>query len=225
MFNVVFVNIGSRLHVVNHPYAQMVLTKIRDKSTGQIEFRKGLVKLGRLLGFEIVRTFETKRRVVVTPLDKPAEGIDIPDIDNVVLITVLRAAMPLTEGLLKVFPNARQGIVSARRVEETYRGGLDFDVEVSYVKIPVISENEVVIVADPMLATGSTILKVLAEIEKKGRPKRIILATIISTQQAIARILEHDSRVEVFTVAVDKELNERGFIVPGLGDAGERSFG
>ncbi|MEM4574535.1 MAG: uracil phosphoribosyltransferase, partial [Candidatus Caldarchaeum sp.] len=156
---------------------------------------------------------------------KPAEGIEIPDIDNVVLVTVLRAAMPLTEGLLKVFPNARQGIVSARRVDETYRGGLDFDIEVTYVKIPAIANTDVVIIADPMLATGSTILKVLAEIEKRGTPKRIILATIISTMQAIARVRERYSRVEIFTVAIDKELNEHGFIVPGLGDAGERSFG
>lgn len=217
--------VADRVHVIEHPYAQMVLTKIRDKNTGQIEFRKGLVKLGRLLGFEIVKTFETSPRTVITPLNKPAEGIEIPDIDNVVLITVLRAAMPLTEGLLKVFPNARQGIVSARRVEETYRGGLNFDIEVTYVKIPPISDRDVVVIADPMLATGSTILKVLAEVEKRGTPKRIILATIISTKQAIARILDHYSKAEVFTVAVDKELNEHGFIVPGLGDAGERSFG
>lgn len=92
-------------------------------------------------------------------------------------------------------------------------------------KIPAISEKEIVIVADPMLATGSTVLRVLGEIAKRGRPKRIILATIISTEQAIERILKHDDKVEVFTVAVDKELNEHGFIVPGLGDAGERSFG
>ncbi|MEM0440412.1 MAG: uracil phosphoribosyltransferase [Candidatus Caldarchaeum sp.] len=221
----VLVGVDDRVHVVEHPYAQMVLTKIRDKNTGQIEFRKGLVKLGRLLGFEIVRTFETSPRTVITPLNKPAEGIEIPDIDNVVLVTVLRAAMPLTEGLLKVFPNARQGIVSARRVDETYRGGLDFDIEVTYVKIPAIANTDVVIIADPMLATGSTILKVLAEIEKRGTPKRIILATIISTMQAIARVRERYSRVEIFTVAIDKELNEHGFIVPGLGDAGERSFG
>jgi hypothetical protein len=92
-----------------------------DRTTGQIEFRKGLVKLGRLLGFEIAKTFEVTRRTVVTPLNVEAEGVEIPDIDRVVLITVLRAAMPLTEGLLKVFPTARQGVVSARRVEETYR--------------------------------------------------------------------------------------------------------
>jgi uracil phosphoribosyltransferase len=214
-----------RTYLVNHPYAQMVLTKIRDRTTGQIEFRKGLVKLGRLLGFEIAKTFTVSKCVVTTPLNVEAEGVDIPDIDNVVLVTVLRAAMPLTEGLLKVFPNARQGVVSARRMEETYKGGLEFDVEFTYVRIPMIKGTEIVIVADPMLATGSTMLKVVGEIYKLGTPKRLIFATVISTEQAIKRVLKEYPDVEIFTVAVDKKLDERGYIVPGLGDAGDRAFG
>ncbi|GBC69878.1 Uracil phosphoribosyltransferase [archaeon HR01] len=214
-----------RVHVIDHPYAQMVLTKIRDKSTGQIEFRKGLVKLGRLLGFEIARTLPVSRCYVVTPLNVEAEGVSIPDIDHVVLVTVLRAAMPLTEGLLKVFPTARQGVVSARRIEETYRGGLEFDIEFTYVRIPPINENEIVIVADPMLATGSTLLRVAQEIQSIGTPKRLIFATVISTRQAIERLLGKYPSAEIFTVAIDRELDSRGYIVPGLGDAGDRAFG
>jgi uracil phosphoribosyltransferase len=178
-----------------------------------------------LLGFEIAKTFEVTRRTVVTPLNVEAEGVEIPDIDRVVLITVLRAAMPLTEGLLKVFPTARQGVVSARRVEETYRGGLEFDVEFTYIRIPHIKPEEIVIVADPMLATGSTLLKVGQEVVKNGTPKRLIFATVISTEQAINRLLTTFEKAEVFTVAIDKELDSRGYIVPGLGDAGDRSFG
>jgi uracil phosphoribosyltransferase len=218
-------HVWDRVHTVDHPYAQMVLTKMRDRTTGQIEFRKGLVKLGRLLGFEIAKTFEVTRRTVVTPLNVEAEGVEIPDIDRVVLITVLRAAMPLTEGLLKVFPTARQGVVSARRVEETYRGGLEFDVEFTYIRIPHIKPEEIVIVADPMLATGSTLLKVGQEVVKNGTPNRLIFATVISTEQAINRLLTTFEKAEVFTVAIDKELDSRGYIVPGLGDAGDRSFG
>lgn len=217
--------VWDRVHLVDHPYAQMVLTKIRDRTTGQIEFRKGLVKLGRLLGFEIARTFDVTRRVVVTPLNVEAEGVEIPDIDRVVLVTVLRAAMPLTEGLLKVFPNARQGVVSARRVEETYMGGLEFDVEFTYIRIPQIKPEEIVVIADPMLATGSTLLKVGEEVVKNGTPKRLIFATVISTMQAINRLLSKFTNAEVFTVAVDQKLDSRGYIVPGLGDAGDRSFG
>ncbi|MDJ0270667.1 MAG: uracil phosphoribosyltransferase [Aigarchaeota archaeon] len=216
---------GGRVYVVDHPYAHMVLTRIRDRGTGQIEFRKGLVKLGRLLGFEIVRTFNKVEKTVITPLGKEARGVEIPDIDNVILITVLRAAMPLTEGLLKVFPNAKQGVVSARRVEETYKGGLEFEIELNYVKIPEFHGHEVVIVADPMLATGSTMTRILEEVRKRGRPKRIVFATIISTKPAIERLLAADERAEIFTVAIDEGLNDRGFIVPGLGDAGDRAFG
>ncbi|MEM1944934.1 MAG: uracil phosphoribosyltransferase [Nitrososphaerota archaeon] len=216
---------AGRTYLVEHPYAQMVLTRMRDRSTGQIEFRKGLVKLGRLLGFEIARTFPVTKCVVTTPLGVQAEGVEIPDIDNVVLVTVLRAAMPLTEGLLKVFPTARQGVVSARRMEETYRGGLEFDVEFTYVRIPSIRGTEILIVADPMLATGSTMLKVVSEIYKSGRPKRLLFATVISTEQAIKRVISHYPEVEIFTVSIDRKLDERGYIVPGLGDAGDRAFG
>ena len=214
-----------RVHVVAHPYAQMVLTRIRDRNTGQIEFRKGLVKLGRLLGFEIASTFKTVERVVETPLGVKARGVEIPDVDKVVLVTVLRAAMPLTEGLLKVFPTAKQGVISARRVEETYRGDLRFDIEVNYIKLPDLRGEEVAIVADPMLATGSTMLKIIEELGKRGRPKRLIFAHVIATPYGIERVLKAYGEAEIFTVAIDQELNEHGFIVPGLGDAGDRAFG
>jgi len=216
---------GGKVHVIDHPYAQMVLTKIRDKDTGQIEFRKGLVKLGRILGFEIVKTFNTVEKEVETPLGVKAKGIEIPDTDNVVLITVLRAAMPLTEGLLKVFPNAKQGVISARRIEETCKGGLEFEIEINYMKIPSFKGNEITIVADPMLATGSTMLKIIDEIKKQGEPKRMIFAHVISTEYGIKRVLNSYNKAEIFTVAIDEKLNEHGFIVPGLGDAGDRAFG
>jgi len=213
------------VYVLDHPYAQMVLTRLRDKSTGQIEFRKGLVKLGRLIGFEIARHLPVSRKFVTTPLEVEAEGVEIPDIDNIVLITVLRAAMPLAEGLLKIFPTARQGVVSARRVEETYTGGMDFEIELTYLRIPRLNGSEIVIIADPMLATGSTMLKVVEEVYKVGKPKRLMFATVISTKQGISRVHTVYPEIEIFTVAIDEKLNERGFIVPGLGDAGDRAFG
>jgi len=216
---------NSRVHVITHPYAQMVLTRIRDKNTGQIEFRKGLVKLGRILGFEIAATMKAVEKEVETPLGVRARGIDIPDIDNVVLITVLRAAMPLTEGLLKVFPNAKQGVISAKRVEETYRGDLNFEIEVNYIKLPTFKGDEITIVADPMLATGSTMCKVIEELGRRGSPQRLIFANVISTPYGIEKVLRTHEKAEVFTVSVDPELNDKGFIVPGLGDAGDRAFG
>ncbi len=216
-----------RIRVVNHPYAQAVLTKLRDRRTGQIDFRKGLVRLGRVLGLELVKEFEIKEVTVETPLG-PAKGVAIPGMDNVVIITILRAAMPLTEGLIKVFPAARQGVVSARRVEEKgMRPGYEFEIEITYVKIPEIKHEDTVIIADPMLATGSTMVSIMDEVLKRGRAKRYFIASVISTPVGIAKVLKkfRDVDLKIYTVAIDEVINEMGYIVPGLGDAGDRAFG
>lgn len=216
-----------RIRVVNHPYAQAVLTKLRDRRTGQIDFRKGLVRLGRVLGLELVKEFEIKEITVETPLG-PAKGVAIPGMDNVVIITILRAAMPLTEGLIKVFPAARQGVVSARRVEEKGMGpGYEFEIEITYVKIPEIKHEDTVIIADPMLATGSTMVSIMDEVLKRGRAKKYFIVSVISTPVGIAKVLKkfRDIDLKIYTVAIDEVINEMGYIVPGLGDAGDRAFG
>lgn len=216
-----------RIKVVNHPYAQAVLTKLRDKRTGQIDFRKGLVRLGRVLGLELVKEFEIKEITVETPLSL-AKGVTIPGMDNVVIVTILRAAMPLTEGLIKVFPAARQGVISARRVEEKgMKPGYEFEIEITYVKIPEIKPEDTVIIADPMLATGSTMVSIMDEVLKKGKAKRYFIVSVISTPIGIAKVLKkfRNVNLKVYTVAIDEVINEMGYIVPGLGDAGDRAFG
>jgi len=215
------------VRIVSHPLAQAILTTLRDRNTGQIEFRKGMVKLGRLIALRIVEDFETKPRKVVTPLGVEHEGIEIEGINDVVIIQVLRASMPLVEGLIKILPSARMGVISARRVEEKGMSQeKEFDIEVKYIKIPKITEKDNLIIADPMFATGSTILAVLNHLEKVDlRARRKILATVISTPIAIERVLSRYPDLLIYTVAIDPYLNEKGFIVPGLGDAGDRSFG
>jgi uracil phosphoribosyltransferase len=215
------------VRIVSHPLAQAILTTLRDRNTGQIEFRKGMVKLGRLIALRIVEDFETKPRKVVTPLGVEHEGIEIEGINDVVIIQVLRASMPLVEGLIKILPSARMGVISARRVEEKGMSQeKEFDIEVKYVKIPKITEKDNLIIADPMFATGSTILAVLHHLEKVDfRARRKILATVISTPIAIERVLSRYPDLLIYTVAIDPYLNEKGYIVPGLGDAGDRSFG
>ncbi|GAB6947587.1 uracil phosphoribosyltransferase [Vulcanisaeta sp. JCM 16161] len=215
-----------RVVVVDHPLAQAVLTTLRDKNTKQIEFRKGLVRLGRLMGYEIVKSMDIETVEVETPLGVKAKGVRIRDLDHIVIIQVLRAAMPLVEGLVKIFANARMGVVSARRVEESHRpGSLDFDVEITYVKVPRIFEDDILIVADPMLATGSTITSVLKHVFKYGNPKRTIIVSVIATKYGIERVLREYPFAEIYTVSIDPEINEKGYIVPGLGDAGDRAFG
>ncbi len=215
-----------KVNIIDHPLAQALLTKLRDKSTDQIEFRKGLVELGRIIGYEIVRSMDVQKKEVETPLGVKARGVTIPDLEHVVIVQILRAAMPMAEGLVKIFERARMGVISARRLENTHKkGSLSFDIESTYVRVPKIFSDDVLIIADPMLATGSTIVTVLRSISSKGKPKRKIVASIIATEFGIKRVLKEDDNSEVYTVAIDPEVNEDGYIVPGLGDAGDRAFG
>lgn len=216
--------------VLRHPYIQAVLTELRDKNTEQIEFRKSLVRLGRAFGFEIIKDFETEKVVVETPLGVQAEGVRIKDVDKVVIVTVLRAAWPMTEGLIKIFPNAKQGIISAKRVEEK---GMDkemrFDVDVEYVRIPHIRNDEIVLIVDPMVATASTMETVLNVLVRYGKAKQYIIVSAITTPIAIKRLekisKELNINLKLYTASIDPEVNDKGYIVPGLGDAGDRAFG
>src|SRR5579875_2575121 len=213
-----------KVHVIEHPLAQAILTQLRDKKTDQITFRKGVVKAGRLMGYEIIRTMPVRKTKVTTPLNEQADGIVIPDLENIVIVNVLRAAMPLVEGLLKAFPLARQGVMAIQRTED--RPGVENIRAVRYFsKLPKIMPDDTAIIADPMLATGSTILETLKETDKAGKPKRTLIASVISCDYGIERILSSNKEVALYTLAVDHELNERAYIVPGLGDAGDRSFG
>ncbi|ACB39606.1 uracil phosphoribosyltransferase [Pyrobaculum neutrophilum] len=204
--------------VIDHVYAQYILTQLRNRHTSGTDFRKGLVRLGRIVGYEIVKTFPTREVEVETPLGK-AIGIDIVGLDRVVIVQILRAAMPFVEGLLKAFPQARLGVVAARRREE----GGSVDVEIFYSKIPHI-DGDSVLVADPMLATGITMSKAIEEVYRAGRPGRLIVVSVIATPVGIERVLSKYPEAEVFVVAIDPGLNDKAFIVPGLGDAGDRAF-
>lgn len=223
------VGIMFQVIVVNRKYAQAILTSLRDKSTGQIDFRKGLVRLGRILGLEIVEDLETEDVIVETPLGVQTRGVRIKDLDKVIIITVLRAAWPLTEGLIKIFYNAKQGVAVARRAEERGMREGWFDIEVYYLKTPAISEDNIVILSDVMVATGSTVVQILRKLLERGRARRYYLASVITTPLAISRIRKLSEELgidlKVYTIAIDPEVNEHGYIVPGLGDAGDRSFG
>lgn len=201
------------------PFIMEILAELRDKNTDSIGFRKGLVKLGRYMGYELTKTMEVGEIEVETPLER-TKGTIVKDRRNVVIITVLRAAIPLMEGLIKVFEHARVGIVSASRGKAP-----DFEIEMNYIKIPTITPEDTVIVADPMIATGSTLIKVLREVGRYGKPKRLLVLGVLAAPEGISRIKEAFPEAEVLVAKVDRELNEKGYILPGLGDAGDRAFG
>ncbi|MEM4660309.1 MAG: uracil phosphoribosyltransferase [Thermosphaera sp.] len=217
------------VQLVNRKYAQHILTLLRNKDSSQIEFRKGLVKLGRILGMEIAEDLESEEAIVETPLGVKVKGVRIKDMDNTIIVTVLRAAWPLTEGLIKVFYNARQGVIAAKRVEEKGMQNYGFEIDVSYVKMPSVTSNDVVIISDVMVATGSTLARILEEILKKGKAKKYYIASVLTTPLAVARLRDKADELgmdlKMYAIWMDPEVNQKGYIVPGLGDAGDRAFG
>ncbi|MDR5672713.1 Uracil phosphoribosyltransferase [Halalkaliarchaeum sp. AArc-CO] len=212
--------------LITHALAKDTLSKLRSVETEQVAFRKGLVKLGRICGYEIIDgAMETEFVSIETPLAETT-GERVTGLDDVVIINVLRAATPFVEGLLKAFPRAKQGVISAGRDEEAGMDeGGEFPISIDYVKLPEISEDDTVIVADPMLATGSTMCAVLDHVlEEANDPEDLFVLSAVSAPDGLIRVDEEFDEATLLTVAIDEKLDEDGFIVPGLGDAGDRAF-
>ncbi|AGB17691.1 uracil phosphoribosyltransferase [Halovivax ruber XH-70] len=213
-------------YLVTHGLASDTLSRLRSVETEQVAFRKGLVKLGRLCGYEIIDgRMETEYVEIETPLE-PTMGERVKGLDDVVIINVLRAATPFVEGLLKAFPRARQGVISASRDESGGRAeDGSFPITIDYVKLPEITEDDTVIVADPMLATGSTMNAVLDHVvENAPEPEHLIVLSAVSAPEGLLRVGDAFPQADLLTVSIDDYLDDDGYIVPGLGDAGDRAF-
>ncbi len=211
--------------VITHALARDTLSDLRDVETEQVGFRKGLVKLGRICGYEIIDgEMDTEYVEIQTPLERTM-GERVRGLDDVVIVNVLRAATPFVEGLLKAFPRAKQGVISAGRDEEAGMSEGEFPITIDYVKLPEIHETDTVIVADPMLATGSTMCAVLERVlANSPTPEHLFVLSAVSAPDGLARVTDQFPEAELLTVSVDDRLDENGFIVPGLGDAGDRAF-
>lgn len=206
------------LKIVDHALVQEGLTKIRDKDIDRINFRRGIIEIGRLIAYKFANDLDKESVTVQTPLGI-ADGIKIRDLKDIVVISVLRAAIPFVEGISKVFMEAEYGVIGAWRSEEP-----PFEAKMEYIKLPDL-DNKIVVVADPMLATGGTMNSILNEIKRKGNPKRLVIFNIISAQEGIEKIFENHAQIEIYTCSVDPKLNEDGYIIPGLGDVGDICFG
>ena len=212
-------------HLITHALAKDTLSKIRDAETEQVGFRKGLVKLGRICGYEIIDgAMDTEYVSIDTPLTETT-GERVKGLDDVVIINVLRAATPFVEGLLKAFPRAKQGVISAGRDEEAGMDDGQFPITIDYIKLPEITEDDTVIVADPMLATGSTMCAVLEEVvAEQPTPENLFVLSAVSAPDGLIRVGDAFPEADLLTVSIDDRLDDDGFIVPGLGDAGDRAF-
>ena len=211
--------------LITHALARDTLSRLRSAETEQVAFRKGLVKLGRICGYEIIDgAMETEYVSITTPL-ADTTGEHVRGLDDVVIVNVLRAATPFVEGLLKAFPRAKQGVISAGRDESAGMTDGEFPITIDYVKLPEITAEDTVIVADPMLATGSTMCQVLDHVLGDApEPENLFVLSAVSAPPGLLRVGERFPEADLLTVSVDDELDDDGFIVPGLGDAGDRAF-
>jgi uracil phosphoribosyltransferase len=197
------------------PYLEKQLYIIRDPATNRPQFRKAMKNIGFSLASNIAKRLQTKDVQIKTVLNTEAKHtlIDEP----VVLVTILRAGLPMLDGMMKVFEEAEVGFLAMKRNEHTLKPTL------FYQGMPSL-EGKTVILVDPMIATGGSMLDAVRAVEKLN-PKKIIVAGVVSTMAGIECVQQALSSPEVFSAAIDPELNEKGYIVPGLGDAGDRAFG
>ncbi len=204
------------LHLVDHPLVRHKVTLLRDVSTPKKRFKELLDELAMLLAYEVTADLPTRRREVRTPLERTT-GEEV-DGENVVLVPILRAGLGLVEGFLRVLPTARVGHIGIQREHESLEP-VDY-----YFKIPPDPGERRFIVVDPMLATGGSASAAVSFLKASGAGP-IRLACVVAAPEGIARLAEEHPEVRVYAAALDRELNEKGYILPGLGDAGDRLFG
>jgi len=201
--------------VITHPLVQHNLTLLRDQRTGPQEFRRVLGEIAQLMLYEATRSFAVKPAAVRTPLAR-ARGFQLRR--EVVLVPVLRAGLGMLDSILQLVPHARVGFIGLKREETTlhamfYHKSLPAD----------LGQSEVILI-DPMLATGGSAvaaLDLLADLDAR----RVRLVNLVAAPEGIRRVRLHYPKLPIFTAAIDERLNGKGFIVPGLGDAGDRLFG
>ncbi|HKQ95513.1 MAG TPA: uracil phosphoribosyltransferase [Aestuariivirgaceae bacterium] len=204
------------LTVVDHPLVQHKLTLMRDKDTPTAIFRHLLREISLLLGYEVLRDLPLEPKTIETPL--ATMKAPILQGKKVVVVSILRAGNGLLDGFIDLVPSARIGHIGIYRDPKTF-APIEY-----YFKVPTdVAERRVVLV-DPMLATGNSVSAAIQRLKDAGvRDQKLV--TLLAAPEGIAKLAREHPDVHVFTAAVDSHLNEHGYIVPGLGDAGDRMFG
>jgi uracil phosphoribosyltransferase len=203
------------LCIVSHPIIDHSLTILRNKNTEKAEFRRHADVISKLLVIEATRQMELQDKTIETPLTTFV-GKELKD--DVVVVPVLRAGLAMLDALQEILPHASVGFIGLER-DETTAIAREY-----YKKIPEILSTNIVIVVDPMLATGGSMDDTISAVKEKGA-ERVIGVSIVSAPEGIKRLSEHHPDVQIITAALDKGLNEKSYIVPGLGDFGDRYFG
>lgn len=206
----------SHVHLINHPLIQHKLTLIRDINTGSKQFRELVEEVSMLMAYEVTRDFPLEEIEVETPLCRTKAKIISGK--KVGIIPILRAGLGMVNGVLNLIPAARVGHIGLYRDPETLK-----PVEY-YCKLPPDVAERDLIVVDPMLATGGSAAAAIQFLKEKGA-QNIKLMCLISAPEGIRKVQAEHPDVDIFTAAIDSHLNDHAYIVPGLGDAGDRLFG
>ncbi|WP_066688054.1 uracil phosphoribosyltransferase [Christensenella intestinihominis] len=203
-------------HVLDHPLLQHKVSMIRDKNTGTKEFRELVKEIAMLMVYEVTRDMPLKEVEVETPITMARTKVIAGKM--VGIVPVLRAGLGMVEGVLNLIPGAKVGHIGLYRDPDT------FEPVEYYCKLPVDAQERELIVLDPMLATGGSASDAIALIKKRGC-NNIKLVNIIASPEGIETVRKAHPDVDVYVAAVDEGLNDHAYIVPGLGDAGDRLFG
>ena len=206
----------SKVVETNHPLIQHKLTLMRDKNTGSKDFRELLTEIAMLMGYEITKDIPLKDVEIETPIQKTSSKVVAGK--KLAIIPILRAGLGMVDGLVSLMPAAKVGHVGLYRDPETLK-----PVEY-YCKLPQDIGERDIIVVDPMLATGGSAVAAIDLLKSKAA-KSIKLANLVAAPEGIAEVQKYHDDVDIYVASVDERLNEHGYIIPGLGDAGDRLFG
>lgn len=204
------------VHVIDHPLVQHKIARLRNKRTGVKEFRELVNEIATLLAYEATRELPLKEVEIETPI--ATANARVLTGKKLGVVPILRAGLGMVDGILTLVPSAKVGHIGMYRDPQTKQ-----PVEY-YCKLPIDAEKRLLLVVDPMLATGGSAIDAITQIKKRGCDN-IKLMNIIAAPEGIAAVREAHPDVDIYVAAVDEKLNENAYIVPGLGDAGDRLFG
>ncbi len=204
------------VYILDHPLIRHKLAIIRDKNTNTKQFREVIGELATLMAYESFKDVPTQKIVVETPLETVEQTVVKEN--SIAIVPILRAGLGMVDGILSLFPAAKVGHIGLYRDEET------FEPKEYYCKLPVGIDEKVVMVVDPMLATGGSACDAITMLKKRGC-KKIKLMSIIGAPEGVSKVAEAHPDVEIYVSTLDRCLNEHCYILPGLGDAGDRIFG
>ena len=202
--------------VFDHPLIKHKIAILRDEKTGMTEFRELIEEIATLMTYEAFKDVPTKKVMVKTPLEETEQTVVVEK--SIVLVPVLRAGLGMVNGVHVLFPTAKVGHIGMFRNEET------LEPQEYYCKLPDGVEDKLVVVLDPMLATGGSAIAAINQLKKRG-VKNIKMMSIIAAPEGVKALASAHPDVQIYVATVDRELNENGYILPGLGDAGDRLFG